>query len=173
MITDLRYAIRMLVKYPAFTAVAVLTLALGVGANTALFSVVDAVLLKKLPVKDPDQLVQFRATWDREKFGPGGFDGANPRDPVTGLTNGTSFSFQTLVRLREQERTVVSDFFAFAPIELNLNASGQAEFVNGQFVSGNYFTTLGVPAVTGRTIQDADDNPAATPVAVLSYRYWT
>lgn len=172
-IQDIRYGLQMLWKHPGFTAVAVLTLALGVGANTALFSVVDAVLLKKLPVKDPDQLVQFRATWDREKFGPGGFDGANPRDPVTGLTNGTSFPFQTLVRLRQQERTVLSDVFASAPIELNLNVAGQAEFVNGQFVSGNYFTTLGVPAVTGRTIQDADDNPAATPVAVLSHRYWT
>jgi predicted permease len=172
-IQDIRYGLQMLWKHPGFTAVAVLTLALGVGANTALFSVVDAVLLKKLPVKDSDQLVQFRATWDREKFGPGGFDGANPRDPVTGLTNGTSFPFQTLVRLRQQERTVLSDVFASAPIELNLNVAGQAEFVNGQFVSGNYFTTLGVPAVTGRTIQDADDNPAATPVAVLSHRYWT
>ncbi|HEX6732047.1 MAG TPA: ABC transporter permease, partial [Pyrinomonadaceae bacterium] len=173
LIQDIRYGLQMLWKHPGFTAVAVLTLALGVGANTALFSVVDAVLLKQLPVKDPQQLVQFRATWDREKFGPGGYDGANPPDPVTGLTNGTSFPFQTLGRLRQQERTVLSDVFASAPIELNLNAAGQAEFVNGQFVSGNYFTTLGVPALIGRTIQDSDDNPASSPAAVLSHRYWT
>jgi len=66
MIQDLGFGIRMLLKHRGFTAVAVLTIALGVGANTALFSVVDAVLLKKLPVSDPDRLVLFRATWDRE-----------------------------------------------------------------------------------------------------------
>ena len=69
MMTDVRYAIRMLRKHPAFVLVAVLTIAIGVGANTALFSVVDAVLLKKLPVKDPDQLVLFNASWNTDKSG--------------------------------------------------------------------------------------------------------
>src|SRR5215207_6267059 len=169
---DLRYAAQMLVKHPAFTAVAVLTIALGVGANTALFSVVDAVLLKKLPVKDPDQLVLFRASWNPEKFGPGGFDGSNPRDPATGLRVGTSFPVQTLTRLR-QEQGVLSDVFAFGFVEMNLNAGGQAEVVDGQVVSGNYYSALGVPALIGRTITDADDNPGVTPVAVLSHRFWT
>jgi predicted permease len=171
MIQDLRYGLHMLVKHPAFTFVAVLTLALGVGANTALFSVVDAVLLKKLQVKDPDHLVLFRATWDRERFGPGGYNGSNQRDPATGLTNGTSFPFQTFSRLR-QERGALSDVFAFASVDLNLNAGGQAEVVSGQVVSGNYYSTLGVPALIGRTIADADDNAGTTPVAVLSHRYW-
>ncbi len=168
---DLRYGFQMLVKHPGFTAIAVLTLALGVGANTALFSVVDAVLLKKLPVTDPDRLVLFRATWDREKFGPGGYNGSNQRDPVTGLTNGTSFPFQTFSRLR-QEKGVLSDVFAFAGVDLNLNAGGQAEVVSGQVVSGNYYSTLGVPAMIGRTISDADDHGGSPPVAVLSHRYW-
>ena len=169
---DLRYGAQMLVKHPAFTAVAVLTLALGVGANTALFSVIDAVLLKKLAVKDPDQLVLFKASWDREKFGTGGFNGSNQRDPATGLTVGTSFPLQTLSRLR-QEQAALSDVFAFGFVEMNLNAGGQAEVVNGQVVSGNYYSALGVPAFIGRTITDADDSAGTTPVAVLSHRFWT
>src|SRR5215213_8116421 len=169
---DLRYGAQMLVKHPAFTAVAVLTIALGVGANTALFSVVDAVLLKKLPVKDPDRLVLFKASWNPEKFGPGGFDGSNPRDPATGLRIGTSFPVQTLTRLR-QEQSVLSDVFAFGFVDMNLNAGGQAEVVDGQVVSGNYYSALGVPAFIGRTITDADDNAGTTPVAVLSHRFWS
>jgi predicted permease len=168
---DLRYGLQMLLKHPGFTAVAVLTIALGVGANTALFSVVDAVLLKKLPVSDPDRLVLFSATWDREKFGPSGYNGSNQRDPATGRTNGTSFPFQTFSRLR-QEKGALSDVFAFASVDLNLNAGGQAEVASGQVVSGNYYSVLGVPALMGRTINDADDSAGAPPVAVLSHRYW-
>jgi predicted permease len=168
----LRYGAQLLVKHPAFTAVAVLTLALGVGANTALFSVVDAVLLKKLPVKDPDRLVLFKASWNREKFGPGCFNGSNQLDRTTGLTVGTSFPTETLTRLR-QEQGILSDVFAFAPLEVNLNAGGQAEVVTGQVVSGNYYSALGVPALLGRPINEADDNAGATAVAVLSHRFWT
>ncbi len=168
---DLRYGAQMLMKHPGFTAVAILTIALGVGANTALFSVVDAVLLKKLPVSDPDRLVLFRATWDRDRFSPGSYNGSNRRDPITGLTNGTSFPFQVFSRLR-QEKGALSDVFAFTSVDMNLNAGGQAEVVGGQVVSGNYYSTLGVPALIGRTITDTDDNGSATPVAVLSHRFW-
>ena len=171
LIQDIRYGLQMLWKHPGFTAVAVLTLALGVGANTALFSVIDAVLLKKLPVTDPDRLVLLRATWNPEKFGPGSFNGSNRKDPETGLVNGTSFPFQTFDRLRK-ERAALTDVIAFASIDINLNWSGQAERVGGQVVSGNYFYTLGVNPVEGRFINDADDNTTSTPVAVISYRYW-
>ena len=173
---DLRYGLQTLLKHPGFTAIAVLTLALGVGANTALFSVVDAVLLKKLQVNEPDRLVLFQASWVRDKFGPGGFNGSSRTDPATGVTVGTSFPAQTLQRFREQTKDpqcAVSDVFAFGSADLNLNAGGQAEVVSGQVVSGNYYSALGVPAIIGRTISDSDDNAAATPVAVLSYRYWT
>ncbi len=172
MLTDIRYAIRTFARNPGFLIVAVLTIALGVGANTALFSVVDAVLLKKLPVKDPDQLVLFKASWDTEKFGPGGFNGTNQFNPETKMTVGTSFPLQTLARFR-QEQSVLSEVFAFAPVDITLNAGGQAEVVSGQVVSGNYYSALGVPAAVGRTITDADDNAAVTPVAVLSHRLWT
>jgi len=172
MITDIRYALRMLAKSPSFTLVAVLTIALGVGANTALFSVVDAVLLKKLPVKDPDQLVLFKASWNSDKFGPGGFNGSNRYNPETRMTVGTSFPLQTLARFR-QDQSVLSDVFAFAPLDITMNAGGQAEVVSAQAVSGNYYAALGVPALVGRTITDADDNAGVTPVAVLSHRLWT
>ena len=171
MIKDIRYAAQMLVKHPAFTIIAVLTLALGVGANTALFSVVDAVLLKKLPVQDPERLVLLKASWDGQKFGPGLYDGSNMRDPATGLTVGTSFPLQTLTRLR-QEQEALSDVFAFSPLEVNFNAGGQAEVVSAQVVSGNYYSALGVPALIGRTITEADDNAAANPVVVISHRFW-
>ena len=170
-LTDIRFGLRGLVNQPAFTVIAVLTLALGVGANTALFSVVDAMLLKKLPVKDPERLVLFKASWNGQKFGPGSYDGSNMTDPATGLVTGTSFPLQTVTRLR-QDQEVLSDAFAFYPTELNFNAGGQAEVVTAQVVSGNYYTALGVPAMIGRTLTDADDNAAATPVVVLSHRFW-
>jgi predicted permease len=172
MITDIRYALRMLAKRPAFALVAVLTIALGVGANTALFSVVDAVLLKKLPVKDPDQLVLFKASWNTERFGPGGFNGNNRYNPQTHITTGTSFPLQTLAHFR-QEQSILSDVFAFAPLDVTLNTGGQADAVSAQAVSGNYYSALGVPAYLGRTITESDDNAGVTPVAVLSDRLWT
>ena len=172
MLQDLRYGLQMLWKYPGFTLIAVLTIAIGVGANTALFSVVDAVLLKKLPVNEPDRLVLLNASWSSEKFGTGGFNGSNRLDRETGMTIGTSFPLQTYTRLR-QDPGPLSDVFAFASVNMNLNAGGQAEVVSGQAVSGNYYAALGVPAIVGRTITDADDNAAAAPVAVLSHRFWT
>ena len=173
---DLRYGMQMMLKYRAFTGVAVLTIALGVGANTALFSVVDAVLLKKLPVASPEQLVIFKQSYSGEKFGPGGYNGSNPTDPATGLKVGTSFPLQTVTRFREYAKdpqSVLSDVFAFSPVDINLNTGTQVDVVNGQAVSGNYHSALGVPALVGRTLTDTDDNVTAPPVAVLGYQYWT
>src|SRR2546423_4958162 len=167
---DLRYGLRMIRKAPGFTAIAVLSLALGIGANTALFSVVDAMLLKKLPVKEPERLVLFAAQWGKN-FSPGSYNGSTQRDPATGLTVGTSLPYQTYQRLREQE-SALSEVFAFGDLSLNVNADGQADVANGQAVSGNYYQGLGVPPLIGRTISDEDDRAGASPVAVLSYRYW-
>jgi predicted permease len=167
---DLRYGARMLLRKPGFTLIAVLTLALGIGANTALFSVVDAMLLKKLPVKEPDRLVLFKSLSSRE-FSPGSYTGNSSRDPATGQSVRTSFPYQSFVRLREQQ-SELSDIFAFGAVSLNVNADGQSDVASGQAVSGNYYAGLGVQAMIGRTITDEDDKAAASPVAVLSYRYW-
>jgi len=167
---DIRYAIRSLLKRPGFTMVAVITLALGIGANTALFSVLDTVLLKKLPVTDPDRLVLFNSV-SNAQFTPGSHTGTNRRDPQTGLTTRSSFPYQTFVRLREQ-RGECSDIGAFGFLALNVNADGLADVAMAQAVSGNYYQVLGVPAFLGRTLTDADDSLAASPVAVLSHGYW-
>ncbi|MFN2579212.1 MAG: ABC transporter permease [Pyrinomonadaceae bacterium] len=167
---DLRYGLHMLWKNPGFTAIAVLTLALGIGANTALFSVVDAVLLKKLPVKNPEQLVLFNSIAKRE-VNIGAHDGNVNRDPASGLSTRSSFPYLTYTRLRQQ-RGALSDVVAFGSVDLNMNVDGQADVAAGQAVSGNYFEMLGVTAFLGRMINESDDNAAATPVAVLSHRYW-
>jgi predicted permease len=167
---DLRYAARMLRKQYGFTAIAVLSLALGIGANTALFSVVDAVLLKKLPVNEPEQLVLFMSL-TVPNFNFGGFNGNTNPDPTSGLIAATSFPYQTFARLREQ-KSAVSELFAFAGVGVNVNVDGQADVARAQVISGNYYSGLGVQPFLGRTIADSDDHPAATPVAVISDRYW-
>jgi len=167
---DLRYGIRMLATHPGFTAIAVLTLALGIGANTALFSVVDAVLLKKLPVRNPDQLVLF-TTLTTKEFSPGGYTGSNSRDEKTGMLSRTSFPYLTFTRIRQQQ-SAFAGVMAYGSVSFNMNTNGQADIANGQAVSGNYYTVLEVPAFLGRTIEESDDDAAARPVAVLSHRYW-
>ena len=169
LLRDIRYAGRMLLKSPTFTATAVLTLALGIGANTALFSVLDALLLKKLPVSDPDRLVMFNSVSNSE-FSPGAHSGSNSRE--NGLTIRSSFPYQTLQRMREV-RGALTDVTAFGSLSVNVDAEGQADVARGQAVSGNYFDVLGVPAFAGRAIQESDDNLGAPPVVMLSHRYWT
>jgi putative ABC transport system permease protein len=153
---DIRYAVRTLLKTPAFTFVVVLTLALGIGANTAIFSLTDQLLLRLLPVKDPQQLVVLD--------GPGAFQGRT-------FNNGT-FSYPMYRDFRDQT-TVFSGVIARYPAPLTLMANGQAERVSGELVTGNYFDILGVGALIGRTFTPDDDkNPGGHPVAVLSHNYW-
>src|SRR5215213_2180645 len=166
---DVRYGLRTMRRTPWFTAAAVVTMAIGVGANTALFSVVDAVLLKKLPVKEPERLVLFRWT-SGPKFSPGSHHGNMTRDESGRLVK-SSFAHQTYARLRGHPGPL-SDVLALGSVPLNVSADGRADVANGQAVSGNYYAALGVPALVGRAITDEDDRAAAPPVAVLSYRYW-
>src|SRR5215471_18860859 len=168
---DLRYGARMLLKQKGVTTIAALSLALGIGANTALFSVVDAMLLKRLPVKDPRRLALFQNYHTPGKFDPGSYYGLDSVDPVTGQTRMTSFPLVSYQRMREQQGAL-SHLFAFLPLNLNVVAGGQADVANGQVASGNYYAGLGVRPLLGRLLADEDDKPNATPVAVLSYRYW-
>ncbi|MEK7830669.1 MAG: ABC transporter permease, partial [Acidobacteriota bacterium] len=167
---DLRYGARMLMKQKGITVIAVLSLALGIGANTALFSIVDAMLLKMLPVKEPNRLVLFRSVAPRE-FSAGSYSGNSNTDPATGRRRMTSFPFQSYQRMREQE-SPLSDIFAFGDVGLNVSADGQADVASGQAVTGNYYAALGVQAMLGRVLTDDDDKAAASPAAVISYRYW-
>src|SRR6185436_1272153 len=170
LLQDLRYGIRMLLRQKGVTAIALLSLALGIGANTALFSIVDAMLLKMLPVKDPSRLVLFRSVAPRD-FGVGSYTGNSNTDQATGLRTMTSFPYQSFQRMRQQE-SPLSDVFAFGSVGLSVNADGQADVASGQAVSGNYFSGLGVPAFIGRVLTDEDDSASAPAVAVLSQRYW-
>ncbi len=176
-IQDVRYAIRWLRKNPGFTAVAVATLALGIGANTALFSVLDAVLLKKLPVREPERLVLFE--WEAgSPFRISGRRGSGmPRPP--GTRGGSIFLYDIFEKMRETRAKAsgspnpLSDLFAFAPIyEVTASTNNRADVVGGQVVSGGYYAGLGVPLALGRGITEKDDHPGADPVVVLSHAYW-
>ncbi|MCA1577507.1 MAG: ABC transporter permease [Acidobacteria bacterium] len=170
LLQDLRYGLRMLFKQKGLTAAALLSLALGIGANTALFSIVDAMLLKMLPVKEPDRLVLFRSVAP-QGFSAGSYNGSSNTDPATGERHMTSFAYQSFQRIREQQGPL-SDVFAFGGVGLNVSADGQADVATGQAVSGNYYSALGVQPAAGRLLTDEDDKPGATPVAVISHRYW-
>src|SRR5829696_9036141 len=170
LLQDLRYGFRMLLKQKGLTAVALLSLALGIGANTALFSIVDAMLLKMLPVKEPERLVLFKSVAPRE-FSVGSYNGSSNTDEATGQRTMTSFAYQSYQRMREQQGPM-SDIFACGGVGLSLNADGQAEIANGQAVTGNYYSALGVQPAAGRLLTDEDDKANAPAVAVLSHRFW-
>jgi predicted permease len=158
---DLRYGARMLFKQPGFTLIAVLTLALGIGANTAIFSLLDQVLLRRLPVEKPDELVVLRS--------PGPIRGHGSSDSDIA----TSFSVPMYKGLRDNN-LVFAGLLARYAIPLSVSARGNTERAAGELVSGNYFETLGVRPALGRVLTMEDDKQiGAHPVAVLSYGYWT
>jgi macrolide transport system ATP-binding/permease protein len=170
LLQDLRYAVRMMAAQPLFTAMAALSLALGIGANTAIYSFMDAILLRALPVRQPESLVVLH--W-RSKDHPAvvhSLNGSNFRDPKTGYSSG-NFPFPAYELLRA-DSPVFSSLFAFKGAgRLNLLIRGQADLANSQYVSGNYFSGLGVPPAAGRLIDSSDDRAGAPPVVVLGFRY--
>jgi predicted permease len=173
---DIRYGLRMLAKNPGFTAVAVATLALGIGANTAIFSLVNAVMLQAIPVQHPEQLVVPRWTahsWP-QNTGTSSFGDCSSqnRDRPGPNSGGCSLSYPLFKEIRAQKE-LFSSVGAFAgPAELDLSGNGPASMARGELASGDYFQTLGVRAVLGRTLEPADEEPGAAPVVVLDYGYW-
>ena len=164
---DIRYGIRGLLKRKAFAAIAVLTLALGIGANTAIFTLVNAVMLKSLPVQKPEELVLFSDVTN---------EGTSIDDsPRTGQWQRFSYetyeyfrdhnqSFQEIAALRSGESPL-----SVRQTDAQANAAARA---NGHLVTGNYFNVLGVHAARGRVLTAEDDKPGAAPAAVISHRYW-
>ncbi|MEO8025323.1 MAG: ABC transporter permease [Bryobacteraceae bacterium] len=153
---DFRFALRSLATAPVFTAVALLSLALGIGANTAIFSLIDQLLLRSLPVRDPQQLVQIYAR--------GSFYGSNW---------GSNTMSYPMYRDFRDHATVFDGLLMRRQQTVSVGHAGQVERARAEIVSGNYFQTLGVNAAYGRTLlPEDDDKPGAHPVAVLAYDYW-
>ena len=152
LIHDIRFALRLLVKNSGFTAVAVLTLALGIGANTAIFSLVNTVLLRQLPYQNPDQLVRiWSSRTDRDK---------------------SNFSLPDFMDYRDQNQTL-KHISGFSTWSANLLYAGEPERVFGVRCSANIFQMLGVNAEIGRTLVSEDDDSASQRVVVLSHRLWS
>jgi predicted permease len=153
---DLRHAIRSFRKSPGFLAIVILTLGLGIGANAAIFSLMDQILLRPLPVHDPASLVLLD--------GPGAFMGRT--------MNAMTFSYPMYKDFRDRNE-VFTGVLARFPLAMTAVWRGASERANGELVSGNYFDVLGVQPALGRVLNEADDRtPGAHPVAVLSYGYW-
>ncbi len=171
---DVRYGLRILRLSPGFAIVVVLTLALGIGANTAIFSLIDAVMLRSLPVENPKQLVVLR--WDaRNSPDIHGYmsSGDCPSDLARGAANPSGCSFSEPMFRAIAEANAFSGVAAFSNTgRLDLTGNGPASVISGQIVSGDFFRTMGVPAAAGRMLQPSDDAPSAAPVAVLNYGYW-
>ncbi|HEV2489546.1 MAG TPA: ABC transporter permease [Candidatus Acidoferrales bacterium] len=148
---DLRYGIRMLAKAPGFTAVAVLTLALGIGANTAIFSVVNAVLLNRLPYEHPDQLVSLY--WSRAK------------------AQQSSIPYLNLLDW-QRDNTTFSSIAGYDFTSVNMTGKGEPERLQGMRVSANFFSTLGEKPLLGRTFRPEEDQLGAAPVALLGDGFW-
>ena len=166
-VRDLRYALRMLAKAPGFAAIAILTLALGIGANTAIFSAIDAVMFRPLPVADQQHLVIFTWSahhdpkfWSESDYGDCGLElKCSVPAPFFRTVQGQSSAF--------------SGVAAFSgPLEVDFSGNGPASIARGEFISGDFFSTLGLKTYLGRAIGPADDIPGAAPAIVLNYGYW-
>jgi macrolide transport system ATP-binding/permease protein len=168
---DLRYSFRTMAANKLFTAMAALSLALGIGANTAIYSFMNAILLRSLPVQHSEQLVilNWRSAGNAKVIHS--LNGSMYRNGNSGSVS-PDFPFPAYQMLREHNE-VVSTLFAYAhAYEMNLVARNQAEVARGLYVSGSFYTGLGVTPAAGRLISDNDDRAGAPPVVVISYDFW-
>jgi macrolide transport system ATP-binding/permease protein len=174
LLQDLAYAFRAMRRVPLVSAAAVISLALGIGANTAIFSLIDAVMLRSLPVRSPQELVQIgwiAKPWPQQFVSTTSGRGVM----MFGQNVALPFSLDTYQRIRSESVTLAAvagrmDLFSSAVVVV---ARGRADTAHGNLVSGNFFDTLGVAPAAGRLFADADDREGAEPVAALSYSYWT
>jgi predicted permease len=165
---DARYGVRMLRKNLGFSTVAVLTIALGIGANTAIFTLFDAILLESLPVREPSQLVLFSNATDE-----GTYNNSSPPVGQWGRFNKQSFEFLKSQPLPFESLCAFRSGTATVSVRMpGQNGDSQVRRAVAQLVSGNYFATLGVDAVFGRALSDDDNRANAQPVAVVSNGYW-
>ncbi len=155
---DLRLALRGLRRSPLFAFVAVLSLALGIGANTAIYTLIDQILLRKLPIKQPEQLVML---WQQ--------------GPHSGSNMGARMHSYPIYREFQQRAEPFAEVLARRTVETSVTIDGQTERLSGEMVSGNYFSLLGVPAAIGRVFSSEEDDRVyqGHPVVVLSHDYWT
>src|SRR5207253_8420362 len=154
LIQDLRYGVRMLIKSPAVTAVAIIALMLGIGANTAIFSVVHAVLLRSLPYAEGERLA---IVWENRRSGKGNAQNV--------INLGNFFDWK-------EQNTVFSDMAAFFDLNANLTGDGEPEEVPGQIATTNLFSLLGVNAIKGRTFLPDDGKTGQPRVIIISYDLW-
>ena len=162
---DIRFGLRMLRRDPAFTAVAVLTLALGIGANTAIFTLFNAILLQSLPVREPARLVLFS-----DERSEGTFTGNAPSG------RWTLFSYELFEFLGPQAlpfEGIAGAKSGQATVSVRLPGAAQTERAQAQLVSGNYFAVMGTSVAVGRTLTPDDDRAAAPPAAVVSHAFWS
>src|SRR5205809_4062956 len=152
LLRDLRYGIRSLLKRPGFTAVTIIILALGIGANTTVFSLMDAVLLRSLPVRNANEIVEIATR-------------------TTGGGLHPDFSYPLYAAMRESN-SELAGMIAYADSSFGLSAGDQTERLRGEYVSANYFDVLGVRPSTGFTFTRDDERPGAQQVAVISYALW-
>jgi predicted permease len=171
MLKDLRHALRLLLRSKGWTLVVVSSLALGIGANTAIFNAINGLLLRTVPVDHPETLVRFR--WFGDNDMGTDFSDYGYTEQVAGLRTRTTFPYPMYQQFRAANTTLLVDLFACAPQgQASVIINGQAEVASAFMASGNYFDVLSVHARVGRTFTPDDDQPDATPVAVLSYGYW-
>ena len=169
---DLVYGARILARDRAFTAVAVLSLALAIGANTAIFTLVNAALLEKLPVPEPERLVVANWSHGGGRINTSMTNARTRQDPKSGVVLTNVFAYGAFERFRAHARQF-SDVFAFTSLNrAALSLQGRTDLVKGMLVSGGYYRGLGVRSLVGRLLDETDDRMDAEPAAVISYQLW-